>query len=212
MIPHHFRDFGVPKDYSLQRESTIIRNRGLERREVEVVQSHKTWQNEPSYTFQDGFQQQTSRNGLHRTVYSNPSDLPRTSPMENGRQGIQTRVPLQRACRKYSEDFPQRDILQKTYHREEMKPEIIYSDPLRLMRTGIPARLPSGFKSLRHQQISDQESPYFQSQMESRRGRGSRARTRLLSTRGRKSHILLSRNCWTCCKKYKERTNSCKYF
>ncbi|MBW0580103.1 hypothetical protein O181_119818 [Austropuccinia psidii MF-1] len=42
-----------------------------------------------------------------------------------------------------------------------MKPEIRYSDPPRLMRTGDPTRLPSGLKPLRHQQISDQESPYF---------------------------------------------------
>ncbi|MBW0555307.1 hypothetical protein O181_095022 [Austropuccinia psidii MF-1] len=173
MIPPHSKDFGFPRDYSLQRETTISWNRGLEKREVEVVQSHNTWQNEPSYTFQDGFQQQTSRNGLHRTVCSNPSNLPRTSPMENGRQGIKTRFPLQRTCRKYSEDFPQRDILQRTYYRREMEPEIRYSDPLRLMRTGNPTRLPSGFKPLRHQQISDQESPYFPSKIESRRGRGS---------------------------------------
>ncbi|MBW0588934.1 hypothetical protein O181_128649 [Austropuccinia psidii MF-1] len=42
-----------------------------------------------------------------------------------------------------------------------MEPEITYSDPLRLMRTGNPTRLPGGFKPLRNQQISDQESPYF---------------------------------------------------
>ncbi|MBW0537575.1 hypothetical protein O181_077290 [Austropuccinia psidii MF-1] len=42
-----------------------------------------------------------------------------------------------------------------------MEPEIRYSDPLRLMRTGNTTRLPSGFKPLRNQQISDQESPYF---------------------------------------------------
>ncbi|MBW0555542.1 hypothetical protein O181_095257 [Austropuccinia psidii MF-1] len=42
-----------------------------------------------------------------------------------------------------------------------MEPEITYSDPLRLMRTGNPIRLHSGFTPLRHQQISDQESPYF---------------------------------------------------
>ncbi|MBW0576179.1 hypothetical protein O181_115894 [Austropuccinia psidii MF-1] len=80
--------------------------------------------------------------------------------MENGRQGIQTRFPLQRACRKYSEDFPKRDILQRTYYKREMEPETRYSDPLRRMRTGNPTRLPSGFTPLRNQQISDQESPY----------------------------------------------------
>ncbi|MBW0557532.1 hypothetical protein O181_097247 [Austropuccinia psidii MF-1] len=144
----------------------------MERREVSIVQSHKTWQNEPSYTFQDGFQEQTSRNGLHIIVYSNPSNLQRTSPMENGRQGIQPRVPLQRTCRKYSEDFPQRDILQRTYHRGEMEPNITYSDPFRLMRTGNPTRLPSGFTPLRHQQTRDQSHHTFQSQVESSRGRG----------------------------------------
>ncbi|MBW0505728.1 hypothetical protein O181_045443 [Austropuccinia psidii MF-1] len=81
--------------------------------------------------------------------------------MENGRQEIQTRVPIQRTCRKYSEDFPQRDILQRTYHGQEMEPEITYSDPLRLMRTGNPTRLPSGFTPLSHHQISDRESPCF---------------------------------------------------
>ncbi|MBW0504794.1 hypothetical protein O181_044509 [Austropuccinia psidii MF-1] len=148
-------------DYSLQRGSTISRNRGLESREVKVVQSHIKWKNELPYTFQDGFQQKTSRNGFHRTVCSNTSNLPRASPMGNGRQGIQTGFPLQRNCRKYSEDFPQRDILKRIYHRQEMEQEITYSDPFRLMRTGNPTRLPSGFTPLRNQQISDQESPYF---------------------------------------------------
>ncbi|MBW0590051.1 hypothetical protein O181_129766 [Austropuccinia psidii MF-1] len=130
MIPPHLRDFRVPRDYALQRESTISRNRSLERREAEIVQSHKTWQNEPSYTFQHGSQQKTSRYHLHRTAYCNPSDLQRTSPMENGRQGIQPRVPLERTCRK-------------------------------LTRSGQTTKLPRGFTRLRHQQISDQESPYF---------------------------------------------------
>ncbi|MBW0586160.1 hypothetical protein O181_125875 [Austropuccinia psidii MF-1] len=161
MIPPHFRDFGFPRDYSLKREATISRNRGLERREFEVVQSHKTWQNEHSYTFQDGFQHQTSRNGLHRTVYSNPSNLQRNSPMENGRQGIQPKAPVGRTCRKYSEDFPQRDILQRTYHRRAIEPEISYSDSFRLTRSGQPTKLPSGFTRLRHHQPSGQESPYF---------------------------------------------------
>ncbi|MBW0588684.1 hypothetical protein O181_128399, partial [Austropuccinia psidii MF-1] len=161
MIQPHSKDFGFPRDYCLPRETTISWNRGLEKREVEVVKSHNTWQNEPSYTFQDGFQQKTSGNGLHRTVCSNPSNIPRASPMGNGRQGIKTRFPLQRTCRKYSEYFPQRDTLQRTYHRQEMEPEITSSDPLRLMRTGNPPRLPSGFTPLRHQQISDQESPCF---------------------------------------------------
>ncbi|MBW0467074.1 hypothetical protein O181_006789 [Austropuccinia psidii MF-1] len=190
MIPPHFIDFGFPRDYSLQRETTTSRNSGLERREVEVVQSHVTWQNEPSYTFQDGFQQKTSRNGLHRTVFSNPSNLQRASPMENGRQGIQTRAPLQRTCRKYSEDFCQKDILQRTYHIRAMEPEITYSYPFRLIRTGNPTRLPCGFTPLRHQQISDQESPYFPILGIIQEEEDHRARTRLLSTRGQKSQIL----------------------
>ncbi|MBW0534059.1 hypothetical protein O181_073774 [Austropuccinia psidii MF-1] len=106
MMPPHFREFGVPRDYSLQRESTISRNRFLERREVEVVQSHNKWQNEPAYTFQNGFQQKPSRNGLHRTYFSNPSNIQRTSPMENGRQEGKPIVTLERTCLKYSEDFP----------------------------------------------------------------------------------------------------------
>ncbi|MBW0518448.1 hypothetical protein O181_058163 [Austropuccinia psidii MF-1] len=140
MIPPHSKDFGFPRDYSLQREAAISCNRGLEKRAVEVVQSHNTWKNEPSYTFQNGFKQQKSRNGI---------------------PGIQTRFPLPGTCRKYSKDFPQRDILQRTYDRQEMEPEITYSDHLRLMRTGNPTRFPSGFTPLRHQQISDQESLCF---------------------------------------------------
>ncbi|MBW0574236.1 hypothetical protein O181_113951 [Austropuccinia psidii MF-1] len=150
MIPPHFRDFGVPRDYSLQRELTIIRNRGLGRREVEVAQSHKAWKNGPSYTFQNGFQQQTSRNHFHRIDYCNPSNLQRTSPIENGRQGNQPRVPLERTCRNYSEYFPQRDILQRTYHRRAIEPKRSYSDSFRLTRSGQPTKPPSGVTSLRH--------------------------------------------------------------
>ncbi|MBW0479046.1 hypothetical protein O181_018761 [Austropuccinia psidii MF-1] len=159
MIPPHFRDFGVPRDYSLQRESAISRNRGLERREVEVVQIHKTWKNGPTYTFQNCFQQQTSSNDFHRTFYSNPTNLQRTSPVENGRQGIQPRVPLEITFRNYPEDFPQRDILQRTYHRRGIEPEITYSDSFRLISSGNPTTLLNAFTLLRHQQISDQESP-----------------------------------------------------
>ncbi|MBW0513634.1 hypothetical protein O181_053349 [Austropuccinia psidii MF-1] len=162
MIPPHFTDFGVPRDYSLQRESTISRNRGLERREVGVVQSHKTWQNGPTYTFQNGFQHQTSRNGFHRTAYYSPSNIQRTSPVEIGRQGIKPRVPLEKTCRNYPQDFPQRDILQRTHHRREIEPEITYSDSFRLIRSGNQTKLPSGFTPLRHQKISDQESSSFQ--------------------------------------------------
>ncbi|MBW0555094.1 hypothetical protein O181_094809 [Austropuccinia psidii MF-1] len=67
---------------------------------------------------------------LSKKNFSNPSNLQRTSPLENGRQAIQPGVPLERTCRK-------------------------------LIRSGNPTRLPSGFTPLRHQQISDQESPYF---------------------------------------------------
>ncbi|MBW0585339.1 hypothetical protein O181_125054 [Austropuccinia psidii MF-1] len=53
MIPPHSKDFGFPRDYSLQRETTISWKRGLEKREFEVVQSHNTWKDEPPYTFQN---------------------------------------------------------------------------------------------------------------------------------------------------------------
>ncbi|MBW0526146.1 hypothetical protein O181_065861 [Austropuccinia psidii MF-1] len=43
-----------------------------------------------------------------------------------------------------------------------MESKITYLDSFRLIRSGNPTRLPSGFTLLRHQQISDQESPYFQ--------------------------------------------------
>ncbi|MBW0556632.1 hypothetical protein O181_096347 [Austropuccinia psidii MF-1] len=98
-------------------------------------------------------------------------DLPTPSKMACNRQppgmtcieqkGIQPRVPLERTCRNYPEDFPQRDILQSTYHRREIEPEITYSDSFRLIRSGNTTRLPSGFTPLRHQRISAQESLYF---------------------------------------------------
>ncbi|MBW0537800.1 hypothetical protein O181_077515 [Austropuccinia psidii MF-1] len=81
--------------------------------------------------------------------------------MENGRPGIQPRVPLERTCRDYSEHFPQRGILQRAYYRRKIEPETTYHDFFRLLRSGNPTRLPSGFTPLRHQQISDQESAYF---------------------------------------------------
>ncbi|MBW0550184.1 hypothetical protein O181_089899 [Austropuccinia psidii MF-1] len=131
----------------------------MERREVEVVQSHKTLHNEPSYTFQNVFQHQNSRNGLHRTAYYNPSNLQRTCPMGNGRQGIKPRVTPERTCRNHSEDFHQRDILQRTYHRREIEPESSYCDSFRLTRSGQQTKIPSGFTTLRHQNTSGQESP-----------------------------------------------------
>ncbi|MBW0546107.1 hypothetical protein O181_085822 [Austropuccinia psidii MF-1] len=161
MIPLNLRDFGFPSDYFLQRESTISRNRGLERREVEVFQSHKTWKNEPSYTFQDGFQQKPFRNSLHRTVYYNLSNLQRTSPMQNSRQGTQPRIALEKTCRKYSKDSPQRDILQRTYHRRAIEAGRAYSESLRLTRSGQPTKLPSSLTQFRNQQTSGQEAPYF---------------------------------------------------
>ncbi|MBW0577987.1 hypothetical protein O181_117702 [Austropuccinia psidii MF-1] len=107
-------------------------------------------QNGPSYTFQNGFQQQNSRNDFHRTIYPNPSNLQRTSPVENGRKGTRPRVPLEIACRKYPENIPQRDILQRTYDRREIEPEVTYSDSLRIIRRGNPTKLPSDFTPLSH--------------------------------------------------------------
>ncbi|MBW0464832.1 hypothetical protein O181_004547 [Austropuccinia psidii MF-1] len=76
--------------------------------------------------------------------------------MDNGRQGIQPRVSLERTFRKYSEYFPQR-----TYHRREIEPEGWYSDSFRLTSSVQPTKLSSGFTPLRHQQTSGQESPFF---------------------------------------------------
>ncbi|MBW0586991.1 hypothetical protein O181_126706 [Austropuccinia psidii MF-1] len=42
-----------------------------------------------------------------------------------------------------------------------MEPDITDSESFRLTRSGKPPTLPGGFKILRHQQISDQESPSF---------------------------------------------------
>ncbi|MBW0571326.1 hypothetical protein O181_111041 [Austropuccinia psidii MF-1] len=115
MKPPHLNDFQFAKDHSLQRASVIRRNTDLRRNETEVDQSQVVWQNELFLSFQDGFQQKPSSRGLHRTreIYSDPSTFQRTFPMEDGRQGIKPRTPLERT-RKYWEDLPQRDILQRT--------------------------------------------------------------------------------------------------
>ncbi|MBW0572449.1 hypothetical protein O181_112164 [Austropuccinia psidii MF-1] len=68
--------------------------------------------------------------------------------MENDRQGIKPKVPLERTCRKYPEDFPHRDILERTYHRREIEPERAYSDYFRLTRSGQPTKIPNGFTTL----------------------------------------------------------------
>ncbi|MBW0491376.1 hypothetical protein O181_031091 [Austropuccinia psidii MF-1] len=97
MRPPHHRDLGYSRDNSIQRPSTIRRNRDLKGREVEVDKSNKIWQNGPLSTFQDDFQQQHSSKGLHRirTNYPDPSNAQIPSPMENGRQGIQPKAPLE---------------------------------------------------------------------------------------------------------------------
>ncbi|MBW0479405.1 hypothetical protein O181_019120 [Austropuccinia psidii MF-1] len=107
MKPPHSKEFGFPRECSLQRESAIRRNRDLRGRKFEVDQTLRTWKNEPSITCKEVFQQKPSRRGLHgiRTAYSEPSNLQRTSSIENGRQGIEPRVPLERTCRNHSEDF-----------------------------------------------------------------------------------------------------------
>ncbi|MBW0566377.1 hypothetical protein O181_106092 [Austropuccinia psidii MF-1] len=46
-------------------------------------------------------------------------------------------------------------------HGRPMEPAGEYSDVFRLIRSGKPTQLPSGFTSLRHKQIRDQESPFF---------------------------------------------------
>ncbi|MBW0486241.1 hypothetical protein O181_025956 [Austropuccinia psidii MF-1] len=51
-------------------------------------------------------------------IYSDPSNLQRTSPMRDRRQGIKPRIPLKRT-RNYWEDLPQRDIIQKTNENDQ---------------------------------------------------------------------------------------------
>ncbi|MBW0482549.1 hypothetical protein O181_022264 [Austropuccinia psidii MF-1] len=46
-------------------------------------------------------------------------------------------------------------------HRRTGVTDIEYSDSISITRIGKPTRLPNGFKPIRHQQISDQESPFF---------------------------------------------------
>ncbi|MBW0539572.1 hypothetical protein O181_079287 [Austropuccinia psidii MF-1] len=111
--------------------------------------------------------------------------------MGEERQGIKNRIPLERTRKYWEyltqKDILQRTNeihqrvkfkqevqtserkgsqyhIQSSYylcHRREMEPEREYSDFLRIKRSGQTTKLPSGFKPLRHQQISDQKSPYF---------------------------------------------------
>ncbi|MBW0461295.1 hypothetical protein O181_001010 [Austropuccinia psidii MF-1] len=111
--------------------------------------------------------------------------------MEHGQQEVQPRIPLGRTWSKFPEDMSQRDIFKRPYgnhqrleshqevetdggegnqdkgesshypsYRRTAEPDRAYSDSFRLTRSR-PNQLSSGFTPLRHQQISDQESPFL---------------------------------------------------
>ncbi|MBW0484367.1 hypothetical protein O181_024082 [Austropuccinia psidii MF-1] len=111
--------------------------------------------------------------------------------MEHGQQEVQPGIPLGRTWRNFPEDLSQRNRLQRPYgnqqrleshqevqtpggegkqdkgesshypsYRGAADPEREYSDPFRLTRSR-PNQLSSGFTPFRHQQISDQELPFF---------------------------------------------------
>ncbi|MBW0495057.1 hypothetical protein O181_034772 [Austropuccinia psidii MF-1] len=111
--------------------------------------------------------------------------------MEHGQQDIQTSIPLGRTWSNFPEDMSQRERLQKPYgnnqsleshqavqtpggegnqdkgesshypsYRSTAYPDRTYSDFFRITRSR-PYQLSSGFKPLRHQWISGQESPFF---------------------------------------------------
>ncbi|MBW0508303.1 hypothetical protein O181_048018 [Austropuccinia psidii MF-1] len=110
---------------------------------------------------------------------------------EHGKQEVQPSIPLGRTWRKLPEDMSQRDRLQRPYdnhqrlesdqevqtpggegnqdkgesshypsYRRTPESDRVYSDSFRLTRSR-PNQLSSGFTPFRHQQISDQESPFF---------------------------------------------------
>ncbi|MBW0469270.1 hypothetical protein O181_008985 [Austropuccinia psidii MF-1] len=111
--------------------------------------------------------------------------------MEHGQQEVQPGIPLGRTWGKLPEDISQREILQRAYgnhqrleshqavqtpggegkqdkgesshypsYRRTADPDRAYSDSFRLTRRR-PNQLSSGFKPLRNQQISGQESSFF---------------------------------------------------
>ncbi|MBW0484567.1 hypothetical protein O181_024282 [Austropuccinia psidii MF-1] len=123
MIPPHLRDLEISRENHIKRPSTIRSNTDLKGSEVEAYQSHRIWQNEPSFTFQDGFQQKPSRRGLHRirTVYLGTSNAKTISPMDNGLKGMQPRVPMERTFRNYLEYFPQRDFVKDSWQLQKVE-------------------------------------------------------------------------------------------
>ncbi|MBW0564592.1 hypothetical protein O181_104307 [Austropuccinia psidii MF-1] len=111
--------------------------------------------------------------------------------MEHGKQEVQPGIPLGRTWSNLPEDLSQRDRLQRTYgnnprleshkevqtpggegtqdkgerinypsYRGTADPDRAYSDSFKLTRRRLN-QLSSGFKTLRNQQISGQESPFF---------------------------------------------------
>ncbi|MBW0474739.1 hypothetical protein O181_014454 [Austropuccinia psidii MF-1] len=126
--------------------SVIRRGNGdLKGEEFEVYQGHDIWNNRPSSRFQSIFQQETSRRGLNRLrkIHSDPPTPQRPVPMKHGR--------------KYQ--------LESSYYPiygREIEPGIAYYYSFRRTRNGKSTQLLSGFTLLRMQQISGQESPFFQ--------------------------------------------------
>ncbi|MBW0531048.1 hypothetical protein O181_070763 [Austropuccinia psidii MF-1] len=88
--------------------------------------------------------------------------------MDHGEQDVQPSITVGRTWRKFPEDMLQRDRLQDpmvessyySSYRRTTDPDRAYSQSFRLTR-GRPQQLSSGFKPLRNQQISVQESPFF---------------------------------------------------
>ncbi|MBW0491048.1 hypothetical protein O181_030763 [Austropuccinia psidii MF-1] len=66
---------------------------------------------------------------------------------------------VQKSGRKGSQDYSKSSYY--PCHRRVIEPEREYSDSFRLTSSVKPTKLPSGFKPLRHQQISDKKSPYL---------------------------------------------------
>ncbi|MBW0475628.1 hypothetical protein O181_015343 [Austropuccinia psidii MF-1] len=117
---------------------------------------HGGWQNTQGNhshaTIHLPIQQEPQTRGLegYGSSSSAAQNLQRSVSMENVKQKVKTRFILQGTLGKLAEDMSQTDTLQRPYRNHK-----------RLTGSGKPTRIPSRFTPLRHQQVSNQESPLF---------------------------------------------------
>ncbi|MBW0501406.1 hypothetical protein O181_041121 [Austropuccinia psidii MF-1] len=141
-----------------------VRNLGFQRNQPEDREGlSRTRRPRRGHLGHSGGWQDTEGNHTHSAIHFPIQQEPQTRGLERYRPKVQPGIPLGRTWSKLPEDLSQRDRLQRPYgnhQRTTADPDRAYSDSFRLTRSS-PNQLSSGFKPIRNQQISGQESPFF---------------------------------------------------